>query len=131
MGLRRLQDTRILMVLKVTELDSYQTLVRPLDLSLFSAALIRYNGITAGDVVSCPTFSEIVDKVYDILQARVWAGLNIVEFDCVRLKEAYAQINQKLPVPKGTMDTLKLLTGTFGRRTDNMKVYYCLGGEKR
>ncbi|KAJ0670939.1 putative ribonuclease H-like superfamily, exonuclease, RNase T/DNA polymerase III [Helianthus annuus] len=84
--------------------------------------LIRYNGITANNVVSCPTFPEIADKVYDILHGRVWAGHNIVEFDCVRLKEAYAQINGKPLVLKGTMDTLKLLIETFGRRTDNMKM---------
>ncbi|KAJ0714543.1 putative ribonuclease H-like superfamily, exonuclease, RNase T/DNA polymerase III [Helianthus annuus] len=85
--------------------------------------LQAYNGITANNVVSCPTFPEIADKVYDILHGRVWAGHNIVEFDCVRLKEAYAQINGKPPVPKGTMDTLKLLIETFGRRTDNMKEF--------
>ncbi|MFS7972076.1 putative ribonuclease H-like superfamily, exonuclease, RNase T/DNA polymerase III [Helianthus anomalus] len=107
---------------KLTELDSYQTLVKPLDLSLISADSIRVNGITADDVVSCPTFSDIADKVYDILNGRVWAGHNIVMFDCVVLKEAYAQINRKPPVPKGIIDTLKLLTETFGRRTDNMKM---------
>ncbi|KAF5792681.1 putative DNA-directed DNA polymerase [Helianthus annuus] len=117
---------------KLTELHSYQTLVRPLDLSLISADSIRVNGITADHVVSCPTFAEIADKVYDILNGRVWAGHNIVKFDCVVLKEAYAQINRKPPVPKGIIDTLKLLTETFGRRTDNMKMatlakYFGLG----
>ncbi|KAM0004310.1 putative ribonuclease H-like superfamily, exonuclease, RNase T/DNA polymerase III [Helianthus debilis subsp. tardiflorus] len=138
---------------KLTELESYQTLVRPLDLSLISADSIRVNGITADHVVSCPTFSEIADKVYDILDGvydydlfhehyehcemdcltgRVWAGHNIVKFDCVVLKEAYAQINRKPPVPKGIIDTLKLLTDTFGGRTDNMKMatlakYFGLG----
>ncbi|KAK9066562.1 hypothetical protein SSX86_013885 [Deinandra increscens subsp. villosa] len=117
---------------KLTELDSYETLVRPLDLSLITAASIRCNGITAVDVVSCPTFSEIADKVHDILHGRIWAGHNILRFDCVRLMEAYAQINRPPPVPKGTIDTLTLLTQTFGRRAGNMKMaslaeYFGLG----
>ncbi|KAI3785678.1 hypothetical protein L1987_44802 [Smallanthus sonchifolius] len=117
---------------KLTELDSYDTLVRPLDLSLISPASINANGITAHDVVSCPTFSEIADKVYDILHGRVWAGHNIIRFDCVRLMEAYAQINRPPPVPKGTIDTLPLLTRTFGKRAGDMKMatlaaYFGLG----
>ncbi|KAK9066563.1 hypothetical protein SSX86_013886 [Deinandra increscens subsp. villosa] len=117
---------------KLTELDSYCTLVRPLDLSLISPASIRSNGITADDVVSSPTFSEIADKVYDILNGRVWVGHNIDMFDCARLKEAYEQINRPPPVPKRTIDTLTLLTQTFGRRAGNMKMaslaaYFGLG----
>ncbi|KAM0004311.1 putative ribonuclease H-like superfamily, exonuclease, RNase T/DNA polymerase III [Helianthus debilis subsp. tardiflorus] len=117
---------------KLTELDSYDTLVRPLDLSLITAASIRSNGITADQVVSCPTFSEIADKVYDILHGRIWAGHNILRFDCVRLREAYAQINRQPQVPKGTIDTLVLLTQRFGRRAGDMKMatlaaYFGLG----
>lgn len=55
---------------KLTELGSYETLVRPLDISLISDRSIRANGITAEDVVSSPMFSEIADKVYDILQGK-------------------------------------------------------------
>ncbi|KAI7746196.1 hypothetical protein M8C21_016274, partial [Ambrosia artemisiifolia] len=81
---------------KLTELDSFETLVRPLDISLITASSIRANG-------------------------RVWAGHNILRFDCVRLREAYAQINRLPPVPKGTIDTLVLLTQRFGRRAGDMK----------
>ncbi|XP_076925605.1 protein NEN1-like [Bidens hawaiensis] len=107
---------------KLTELDSYDTLVRPLDLSLITPSSVNANGITANDVVSCPTFAEIADKVYDVLHGRIWAGHNILRFDCVRLKEAYEQINRPPPVPKGTIDTLVLLTQRFGRRAGNMKM---------
>lgn len=53
---------------KLVELESYSTLVRPADLSLITSLSVRCNGITKADVVSAPTFSEIADRVYDILQ---------------------------------------------------------------
>lgn len=55
---------------------------------------------------------------------RVWAGHNIVRFDCVRIREAFAEIGRPAPVPKATIDSLPLLTETFGRRAGNMKVCY-------
>lgn len=117
---------------KLVELESYETLVRPHDLSLISTLSVRANGITADAVVSAPTFSEIADKVYDILHGRIWAGHNIIRFDCVRLREAFAQINRPPPEPKGTIDSLALLTQRFGRRAGNMKMatladYFGLG----
>ncbi|KAI3521791.1 hypothetical protein L1887_11265 [Cichorium endivia] len=107
---------------KLIELESYDTLVRPHDLSLLSPDYVRANGITADAVVSAPTFSEIASRVYDILNGRVWAGHNILRFDCVRLREAYAQINRPPPEPKGTIDSLALLTQRFGRRAGDMKM---------
>jgi len=53
---------------------------------------------------------------------RIWAGHNIVRFDCVRLRDAFAQINRAPPEPKGTIDSLALLTQRFGRRAGDMKV---------
>lgn len=56
---------------KLVELESYETLVRPHDLSLISTLSVRANGITADAVVSAPTFSDIADKVYDILHGNL------------------------------------------------------------
>ncbi|XP_024977040.1 protein NEN1-like isoform X2 [Cynara cardunculus var. scolymus] len=117
---------------KLVELESYETLVRPHNLSLISTLSVRANGITADAVVSAPTFSEIADRVYDILHGRIWAGHNIIRFDCVRLREAFAQINRPPPEPKGTIDSLALLTQRFGRRAGDMKMaslaaYFGLG----
>jgi DNA polymerase III epsilon subunit-like protein len=55
---------------KLVELENYSTLVRPADLSLISSLSVRCNGITRDAVVSAPTFGEIADRVYDILQGR-------------------------------------------------------------
>jgi len=57
---------------------------------------------------------------------RIWAGHNIIRFDCVRIRDAFAEINQPPPEPKGTIDSLVLLTQKFGRRAGDMKVLYNL-----
>lgn len=107
---------------KLIELESYSTLVKPSDLSLISNLSVRCNGITRDAVISAPTFAEIADKVYDILHGRIWAGHNIVRFDCARIREAFAEINRPAPEPKGTIDSLALLTHRFGRRAGDMKM---------
>jgi hypothetical protein len=40
----------------------------------------------------------------------------------VRIREAFAEIGRAAPEPKGTIDSLALLTQKFGRRAGNMKV---------
>ncbi|OIW19638.1 hypothetical protein TanjilG_18448 [Lupinus angustifolius] len=117
---------------KLTELQNYCTLVRPADSSLISPLSERCNGITADAVSSAPTFAEIADAVYDLLHGRIWAGHNIIRFDCVRVRDAFAEVNKTAPEPKGIIDSLVLLTQKFGRRAGNMKMatlatYFGLG----
>ncbi|XP_031281181.1 protein NEN1-like [Pistacia vera] len=117
---------------KLDELHSYSTLVRPADPSLISSLSVRCNGITPDAVVSAPTFAEIADTVFDILHGRIWAGHNIVRFDCARIREAFAEVGRAPPEPKGTIDSLALLTQRFGRRAGDMKMatlatYFGLG----
>ncbi|KAL3640552.1 hypothetical protein CASFOL_015520 [Castilleja foliolosa] len=117
---------------KLVELRSYSTLVRPADLSHITSLSVRCNGITKDAVVSAPTFADIADAVYDLLHGRIWAGHNILRFDCARIREAYAEINKPAPEPKGTIDSLALLTQKFGRRAGDMKMaslatYFGLG----
>ncbi|XP_044486619.1 protein NEN1-like [Mangifera indica] len=120
---------------KLEELHSYSTLVRPADPSLISSISVRCNGITPDAVVSAPSFAEIADTVYDILHGRIWAGHNIVRFDCARIREAFAEVGRAAPEPKGTIDSLALLTQRFGRRAGDMKMatlatYFGLGQQK-
>lgn len=117
---------------KLVEQHSYSTLVRPSDLSLISTLSVRCNGITRDAVTSAPSFADIADKVFDVLHGRIWAGHNILKFDCPRIREAFAGIDRPAPEPKGTIDTLTLLTERFGRRAGNMKMaslatYFGLG----
>lgn len=51
----------------LVELDNYSTLVQPSDLSLIPIMFVRSNGISRQDVVSAPTFAQIADRVFDIL----------------------------------------------------------------
>ncbi|KAL8457496.1 hypothetical protein ACS0TY_035386 [Phlomoides rotata] len=117
---------------KLVELGSYSTLIRPADLSHISSLSVRCNGITKDAVISAPSFAEIADVVYDFLNGRIWAGHNILRFDCARIREAFAEINRPAPEPKGTIDSLALLTQRFGRRAGDMKMaslatYFGLG----
>ncbi|XP_057474684.1 protein NEN1-like [Actinidia eriantha] len=117
---------------KLVETQSYSTLVRPADLSLISSLSVRCNGITQNAVVSAPNFAQIADQVYEILHGRIWAGHNILKFDCPRIREAFAEINRPPPEPKDTIDSLAVLTQRFGRRAGDMKMatlaaYFGLG----
>ncbi|CAN6935623.1 unnamed protein product [Brassica oleracea] len=117
---------------KLVELHSYSTLVRPTDLSLISTLSKRRSGITREGVLSAPTFVEIADQVYNILHGRIWAGHNIKRFDCVRIRDAFAEIGHSPPEPKAVIDSLSLLSQKFGKRAGDMKMasiakYFDLG----
>uniref|UniRef100_A0A1J3CQ00 Protein NEN2 n=1 Tax=Noccaea caerulescens TaxID=107243 RepID=A0A1J3CQ00_NOCCA len=119
---------------KLVELRSYTALVRPANLSYITPRSVKCNGIKREDVESKPTFAEIADTVYDILHGRIWAGHNILRFDCPRIREAFAEIGRDPPEPKGTIDSLALLTQRFGRRAGDMKMatlaaYFGLGNQ--
>lgn len=107
---------------KLVELESYVTLIRPGDLSVVALKPARCDGITRREVGNAPTFEDVADKVFDILDGRVWAGHNIQRFDCVRIKEAFAEIGKPAPVPVGMIDSLGVLREKFGTRAGNMKV---------
>ncbi|XP_010457288.1 PREDICTED: protein NEN2-like [Camelina sativa] len=119
---------------KLVELRNYSILVRPANLDFITPRSVKCNGIKREDVESAPSFADIADTVYDILHGRIWAGHNILKFDCPRIREAFAEIGRDPPVPKGTIDSLALLTQRFGRRAGDMKMatlakYFGLGNQ--
>nr|GMC57783.1 protein nen4 [Ipomoea batatas] len=120
---------------RLAELESYCTLIRPRDLSAVAVRSGRSGGITRGAVANAPHFEEVADKIFDIMDGRIWAGHNIQRFDCVRIKEAFAAVGRPSPLPVGTIDSLGVLTQKFGRRAGNMKMatlaeYFGLGQQK-
>ncbi|CAH9146555.1 unnamed protein product [Cuscuta epithymum] len=120
---------------RLAEMESYCTLIRPGDLSVVGVRSGRSGGITRGAVADAPPFEEVAEKIFNIMDGRIWAGHNIQRFDCVRIKEAFAEAGLPPPVPVGTIDSLTVLTGTFGRRAGNMKMatlaeYFGLGEQK-
>nr|GMC91000.1 Protein NEN4 [Ipomoea batatas]GME21093.1 Protein NEN4 [Ipomoea batatas] len=120
---------------RLSELESFCTLIRPGDLSAVSERSGRPEGITRGAVSDAPPFEEVADRIFGIMDGRIWAGHNIQRFDCIRIKEAFAKIGRPAPAPVGTIDSLGVLTEKFGRRAGNMKMatlaqYFGLGQQK-
>ncbi|XP_043692410.1 protein NEN4-like [Telopea speciosissima] len=120
---------------KLVELESFCTLIRPRDLSVVRLKSGRSDGITRKAVATAPTFEDVADKIFSILNGRVWAGHNIQRFDCARIKEAFADIGRPAPVPVGMIDSLGVLSQKFGKRAGDMKMatlaaYFGLGQQK-
>ncbi|XVF17202.1 hypothetical protein REPUB_Repub10bG0098800 [Reevesia pubescens] len=120
---------------KLVELESFSTLIRPKGLSVVALRSGRCDGITREAVANAPEFEEVADKIFSLLNGRIWAGHNIQRFDCVRIKEAFADIGKPAPVSVGIIDSLGVLTEKFGRRAGNMKMaslatYFGLGQQK-
>ncbi|KAG6529207.1 protein NEN1-like [Zingiber officinale] len=120
---------------RLVEVGCYSTLIRPADVAAISPVSIRCNGITPDTVSAAPTFRDVADRVFDVLDGRVWAGHNIVRFDCARIREAFEELGRPAPEPKSIIDTLPLLTQKFGRRAGNMKMaslatYFGLGQQR-
>ncbi|KAH6760184.1 Polynucleotidyl transferase [Perilla frutescens var. hirtella] len=122
---------------KLVELESYCTLIRPGDLSAVAAKSGRPHGITRQAVAAAPSFEEVADEIFKILDGRIWAGHNIQRFDCVRIREMFADINRPAPnpAPAGIIDSLGVLREKFGTRAGNMKMatlatYFGLGQQK-
>ncbi|KAF8726942.1 hypothetical protein HU200_019428 [Digitaria exilis] len=115
---------------KLVEVGSYDTLIRPGDLSAVSR---RFTDVES--IASAPTFHDVADKIFDILDGRVWAGHNIQRFDCPRIREAFAEIGRAAPEPAGVIDSLNVLAAEFGRRAGDLKMatlatYFGIGTQK-
>ncbi|MFS7923224.1 putative ribonuclease H-like superfamily, exonuclease, RNase T/DNA polymerase III [Helianthus anomalus] len=120
---------------KLVELESYCTLIRPGDLSAVGLNPARCHGISRGTVLNAPSFEEVADKIFKILNGKIWAGHNIRRFDCVRIKEAFKEIGRPAPEPVALIDSLGVLSEKFGKRAGNMKMaslaaYFGLGEQK-
>ncbi|KAJ3684659.1 hypothetical protein LUZ61_013823 [Rhynchospora tenuis] len=118
---------------KLVEIGSYCTLIRPTDLSVVPPH--RISGITREAVSSAPPFEDVADQIYKIMNGRVWVGHNIRRFDCLRLKEAFADIGRPPPEPIGMIDSLNVLQQGFGRRAGDLKMatlasYFKIGPQK-
>lgn len=117
---------------KLVEVGSYDTLIRPGDPSAVSK---RFTNDVVESIRSAPPFEDVADKIFDILDGRVWAGHNIQRFDCPRIREAFADIGRPAPEPVGVIDSLNVLTHEFGRRAGDLKMatlasYFGIGKQK-
>ncbi|MCO5591905.1 hypothetical protein L7F22_045898 [Adiantum nelumboides] len=113
------------------ELQAYSTLVR--QPGIFSMGA-KFN-LAQHRIVDLPSFDDIADQVFDMLHGRIWAGHNIIRFDMVCIRDAFATVKRPSPQPAGVIDTLPLLRETFGPRAGDLKMAslakYCgLGKQK-
>ena len=94
-------------------------------------------------LASAPTFEDIHEMVYEMLNGKIWVGHNILNFDKLRIQESFERIGKVPPVPVGFIDTLPLLRNVFNvesseqgkRRMKNQKLatygrLFHLGEEK-
>ncbi|KAJ8543713.1 hypothetical protein K7X08_025331 [Anisodus acutangulus] len=119
----------------LVELENYCTLIRPGDLSVVGLKSGRTDGIRRKAVADAPSFEQVAEKIFSILDGRIWVGYNIQRFNCVRIKAAFAEIGRPAPVPVGIIDSLGVLSEKFGKRAGNMKMaslaaYFGLGEQK-
>uniref|UniRef100_A0A0E0KXF3 Exonuclease domain-containing protein n=1 Tax=Oryza punctata TaxID=4537 RepID=A0A0E0KXF3_ORYPU len=117
---------------RLVEVDSYHTLIRPADLSAVSK---RFTIADDVDVASAPTFDQVADRIFGVLDGRVWAGHNIQRFDCHRIREAFAGIGRHPPEPMAIVDSLNVLAQEFGRRAGDLKMatlasYFGIGKQR-
>eukprot|EP01097_Dermamoeba_algensis_P009426 TRINITY_DN662_c1_g1_i1.p1 TRINITY_DN662_c1_g1~~TRINITY_DN662_c1_g1_i1.p1 ORF type:complete len:413 (+),score=140.99 TRINITY_DN662_c1_g1_i1:43-1281(+) len=113
------------------ELESFTTLVHS---QKVSQASIDCNGITSSMLQNAPKFEAVADKIYSILNGRIWSGHNIVNFDNPVIKKEFEKIGREAPTPSFCVDTYPLLKKKFGTRAGNMKLaslglYFGLGKE--
>ncbi|CAI5467296.1 unnamed protein product [Closterium sp. Yama58-4] len=124
------------------ETSSYSTYLRPPDGVRISRRTVEINGITSDSVRNAPSFGEVADTIYELMDVeiplpscsmcllsvlvwapgKVWAGHNISRFDNARIREAFNGLGRAPPVPAGVVDTYDLLRREFGTRAGNMKV---------
>lgn len=82
------------------------------------------NKITKEMVKDAPSFGDVADKVFELLDNRIWAGKSIIIFlivghninlfDNKQIVKEFKKLNRKPPKPTGLIDTFPLLKGTFG-----------------
>ena len=54
----------------LAEVDSFATFVRPITLAAVSQRSTKVNGITVQDVENAPTFADVADRIFSILDGQ-------------------------------------------------------------
>ncbi len=101
------------------EQETFSTLIRSDKINNWS---IDCNGITREMTKDAPEFAAVADRIFSVLDGRIWAGHNIKSFDNVHLAKAFEKIGSKPPEPLLCVDTLQILRRTFGTRAGDMKM---------
>ncbi|XP_028779101.1 protein NEN1-like [Neltuma alba] len=84
---------------------------------------MRRNVFTSYIICNRLNLKTFFEPIIDFIEIeRIWVGHNILKFDCVRVRDAFTEINRPPLKPKATIDSLDLLTKMFRRRAGDMKL---------
>ncbi|XP_047053872.1 protein NEN4-like [Lolium rigidum] len=106
---------------RLVELSSYSTFIQPDDLSAVSGRFASSPSHAAA-FAEAPSFDDVADDIFELLDGRVWAGHNIRRFDCHRVRDSFAAAGRPAPEPAGVVDSLAVLGRVFGRRAGDLKM---------
>jgi len=101
------------------EKETYTTLIKSSNITEKST---KANGITTEMLKDAPTFQKVAQKIFQIMNGRIWAGHNISTFDISVLNKEFKKLSQVPPTSTGIIDTLMILRKTFGNRAGNNKL---------
>ena len=106
---------------RLVELSSYTTFIRPSSLSAVSGRFASSPPLAAA-FREAPSFDDVADDIFALLDGRIWAGHNIRRFDCHRVRDAFVAAGRPAPEPAGVVDSLGVLGRVFGRRAGDLKM---------
>lgn len=96
-----------------------------------SPGAARVHGITDKMAAEYPTFPEMADCIYELLNNSVWAGYNNMAFDVPLLLNEFAYYGFTPPTPCGIIDGYKLFLNFMGPAGKGMRtlsaahLHYC------
>ena len=99
---------------RLHEKEAFGTLLHSDDISPLS---IEHNGITAEMLSDAPKFADVADRVYAMLNGKIWMGHNISSFDNTILASAFVEIGRQPPLPMRILDTCNWIKNGLGNRS--------------
>ncbi len=81
-----------------------------------SAASQAVNGIGPDSLRQAPRFSDLAQRIHQLLDGQVWAGHNLEQFDIPVLNRAFQQFKADPPLALKVLDTYRLFGDWLRRR---------------
>ena len=110
-GISTSRDRIVQLALIGSDIDgteiSYDQLVNPRRSIPYESQ--RIHGISDSDVRGKPDFSEIADKIAELVEGSVLIGHNVRQFDLPMLRNEFFRIGALPPEPKAVLDTLEIV----------------------
>lgn len=93
------------------------------------------NGITVEMVKDQPKFKDVADRIFQMLDNRIWAGQNIKSFDIHKLENSFEEVKKNMPKSAGVLDLLPLMKKHLKGKIPNFQIataaeFFNLGKER-